>query len=102
MPALQVILVTSWGVVTAVLVVLLIYRSTLSSREEAQIFIDIPEQHHFHLAGAEQPSDHYREQQEIVAKIARLTKPILALAVTSALLILASLGVWAYQGLRKV
>lgn len=98
MPALQAVLVASWGVVTAVLIVLLIYRSTLSSREEDQIFIDSPEQHHFQMAGGESPSTHYQEQQAIVARISRLTKPILALAVASAVLILASLGVWAFQG----
>ena len=102
MQALQVILVTSWGVVTAVLIVLLIYRSTLSSREDDQIFIDTPEQHHFQVMGGETPSAHFQEQQAIVAKIARLMKPILALSVTSAVLILASLGVWAFQSLRKL
>lgn len=101
MPELQAILLTSWGVVTAVLIVLLVYRSTLSSREDDQIFIDSPEQHHFQMAGAETASTHFKEQQEILAKISRLTKPILGLALTSAVLIVASLGVWAYHGLRK-
>lgn len=100
MPTLQAILVTCWGVVTAVLILLLIYRSTLSSREEDQIFIDTPEQHHFQLAGAQAPTTHYQVQQEILAKISRLTKPILALSVAWAVLLVASLGVWVYHGLR--
>jgi beta-lactamase regulating signal transducer with metallopeptidase domain len=88
MEELQVILLTSWGLITAVLIVLLIYRATLSSKEDDQIFIDVAEQHHF------------QEQQVIIAKMSRLTKPILALAVTSAILLLTSAGLWVYGGLR--
>ena len=88
MEALQVILFASWGLVTAVLIVLLIYRATLSSKEDDQIFIDAAEQHHF------------EDQQAIIAKISRLTKPIVALAVTSAALLLTSAGIWVYEGLR--
>jgi len=101
MQEVSMILLASWGVVTAVLVVLLIYRSTLSSQEADQIFIDSPTQHHFQMAGAKAPTTSHQEQQEIVAKIARLTKPILALAVTSAVLLLAGLGVWVVQGIRS-
>jgi hypothetical protein len=86
MEELQVILLTSWGLITAVLIVLLIYRATLSSKEDDQIFIDVAEQHHF------------QEQQAIIAKMSRLTKPILALAVTSAVLLLTSAGIWVYEG----
>jgi hypothetical protein len=88
MEALQVILFASWGLVTAVLIVLLIYRATLSSKEDDQIFID--------------PAEHllFEDQRAIVARISRLTKPILALAVTSAVLLLASAGLWVYGGLR--
>jgi len=99
---LQAILLVSWGVVTAVLIVLLLYRSALSSREDDQIYIDSPEQHHFQMAGAKAPTTHFQEQREIVAKISRLAEPILALAVTSGLLLLASAGIWAYQGIKKL
>lgn len=101
MPELQAILLTSWGAITAALIVLLVYRSVLSSREDDQIFIDTPQQHHFQMVGGEAPTAHYQEQQAILAKVSRLTKPILALAVTSAVLMVAGLGVWFYQGLRK-
>ena len=82
-------LMISWGVITSVLVVLVIYRGTLSSREDDQIFIDAAEQHH------------YQEQQAIIARSVRLTKPIIALTVVSAALLLASAGVWLYQGFKS-
>lgn len=76
----------SWGVITAFLVVLVVYRGTLSSREDDQIFIDDAEQHH------------YQEQLVIIDRISRLTKPIVALGILSGALLLASAGVWIYQG----
>jgi len=83
------LLMISWGVITAALAVLVIYRGTLSSREDDQIFIDAAEQHH------------YQEQVAIIAKMTRLTKPIIALAVLSGILLLASAGVWMYQGFKS-
>ena len=83
------VLMISWGVITAALVVLVVYRGTLSSKEDDQIFIDDAEQHH------------YRDQQVIIERISRLTKPIIALAVVSAALLLASAGVWIYQGYKS-
>jgi len=82
-------LMISWGVITAVLVVLVVYRATLSSKEDDQIFIDAAEQHH------------YQEQLVIIPRITRLTKPIIALAVASGALLLASAGVWIYQGFKS-
>ena len=76
----------SWGVITVVLVALVVYRGMLSSREDDQIFIDAAEQHH------------YQEQVAIIERMSRLTKPIIALAVVSGVLLLASAGVWIYQG----
>jgi beta-lactamase regulating signal transducer with metallopeptidase domain len=79
----------SWGVITAVLAILVIYRGTLASREDDQIFIDAAEKHH------------YDEQQAIIAKMSRLTRPIITLAVISGVLLLASAGVWIYGGLKN-
>jgi hypothetical protein len=80
------LLMISWGVITVVLVALVVYRGILSSREDDQIFIDAAEQHH------------YKEQVAIIERMSRLTKPIIALAVLSGVLLLASAGVWIYQG----
>jgi hypothetical protein len=82
-------LLTSWGAITAVLVILVIYRGMLSAKEDDQIFIDAAEQHH------------YKEQQEIIARISRLARPIIALAVISGVLLLTSAGLWIYQGLKN-
>jgi hypothetical protein len=82
-------LMISWGVITAILAILVIYRGTLSSREDDQIFIDAAEQHH------------YREQQLIIARMSRLTRPIITLAVVSGVLLLASAGVWMYEGFKS-
>ena len=79
----------SWGVTTAVLVILVIYRGTLSSKEDDQIFIAAGEQHH------------YQDQQAVIAKMSRLTKPIIALAVISGVLLLTSAGIWIYEGLKS-
>ena len=88
-PVLLMLLMVSWGVITAVLAILVIYRGTLSSKEDDQIFIDAAEQHH------------YKEQQAIIAKMSRLTKPIIALAVISGVLLLTSAGVWIARGLKS-
>jgi len=80
------LLMISWGVITVVLVALVVYRGMLSSREDDQIFIDAAEQHH------------YKEQVAIIERMSRLTKPIIALAVLSGVLLLASAGIWIYQG----
>jgi hypothetical protein len=88
-PVLLMLFMVSWGVTTAVLVILVVYRGTLSSKEDDQIFIDAAEQHH------------YQDQQAVIAKMSRLTKPIIALAVISGVLLLTSAGLWIYGGLKS-
>jgi len=76
-----------WGIVTAALAIVVIYRGTLSVKEDDQIFIDPAEQHH------------YKEQQVIIAKVSRLKIPIITLSVISGVLLLTSAGIWVYRGL---
>jgi hypothetical protein len=83
------LLMICWGVITVFLVGLVVYRGTLSVREDDQIFIDAAEQHH------------YQEQLVILDRIARLTKPIIALGILSGALLLASAGVWIYEGFKS-
>jgi len=76
-----------WGVVTGALAIVVIYRGTLSVKEDDQIFIDPAEQHH------------YKEQQVIIAKVSGLKIPIITLSVISGVLLLTSAGIWVYRGL---
>jgi hypothetical protein len=78
-------LLIGWGVVTAVLVIALIYRSTLETREEDQIFLD--------AAGDAMAS----EQRALVARIQKLSKPITALVVLSGSLLVVTAGIWLWQ-----
>jgi hypothetical protein len=83
---LLMLLSSSWGVITIVLIGALVYRGILSTREDDQIFIDDAEQHY------------YREQQAIIARMSRLNGPIIALSLVSGILFLTTVGVWIYQG----
>ena len=79
-----------WGALTAVLIVLLIYRSTLTMREDDQLFLDQSESHM------------EKEQQEIIARVQKVTVPVRILGGASGLLILIIAGMWVYEGLTRV
>jgi hypothetical protein len=83
------ILLVAWGVITAVLVCVLIYRSTLENREEDQIFLD--------AAGQSMAN----EQRAIVARIEVLGRPIMALVALSGGLLLVIAGIWLWQGFQS-
>ena len=78
-----------WGVATAIFLILIAWRSVLSSHEDDQIFIDAAEEH---MA---------REQRELVAKIESLSKPLLASGITSGVLLLLIAGMFVYHGLKN-
>jgi Tfp pilus assembly protein PilN len=82
-------LLVTWAVITGVLIILVIYRSILSNREEDQLFLDAAEEH---MA---------REQREVVEKLIRLSRPITALGVLSGVLLLVIAGMWIWEGLRS-
>jgi len=82
-------LLITWAVITCVLIVLVIYRSILSNKEEDQLFLDQAEEH---MA---------KEQREVVAKLIRLSRPITALGVLSGVLLLVIAGMWIWEGLRS-
>ena len=81
-------LLVVWGIVTAVFVILLIWRGVLSSHEDDQIFLDAAEEH---MA---------REQRELVARINTLSRPLLITGILSGVLLLLAGGLWIYEGLR--
>ena len=82
-------LLIAWGVVTAIFLVLIAWRSVLSSHEDDQIFIDAAEEH---MA---------REQRELIKKINMLSRPILTSGITSGVLLLVIAGIFVYHGLKN-
>jgi hypothetical protein len=84
-----IMLLAAWGVVTAILVICVIYRSTLATREEDQIFLDSAEE------------GMANDQRVLVARIEKLSKPITALIVLSSALLTATAGVWLWQAFKS-
>ncbi len=89
MPSIDLLLIV-WGIVTAALVLVVIYRGTLSLHEDDQLFLGESESH---LA---------KEQQELVARLARLTPVVRLLGATSGVLILVIAGLWIWHGLNAM
>jgi hypothetical protein len=79
-----------WGALTAVLVILLIYRSTLAMREDDQLFLSDSESHM------------QIEQQQVIARLNKVNVPVRILGGASGLLILIIAGMWIYEGLSQV
>jgi hypothetical protein len=82
-------LLIAWGVVTAIFLALIAWRSVLSSHEDDQIFIDAAEDH---MA---------KEQRELISKINMLSRPILTSGITSGVLLLLIAGIFVYHGLKN-
>jgi hypothetical protein len=83
-------LLIAWASLTAVLVLLLIYRSTLTMHEDDQLFLDDSEVHM------------QREQEENTRKMQRLTPYVRLFGAASAVLIVAIAALWIYNGLSAV
>ena len=80
---------TVWGVLTGVLAILLIYRSTLTMREDDQLFLD------------DTKSALEQEQAEIMAKVNKLSPFVKVLGAASGLMFLILAGMFIYQGLNN-
>ena len=76
----------SWGVVTVFLVGILIYRGTLSLKEDDQVFLDDTER------------GYMEEQQSILSRMARTRGLIVGLSLASVMLLAVTASVWMYQG----
>ena len=79
-----------WGVLTAILVILLIYRSTLTMREDDQLFLDASESHM------------EKEQIELLAKVNKLSPYVKVLGTASGVMILVIAGMAVYQQMTMV
>jgi uncharacterized membrane-anchored protein YhcB (DUF1043 family) len=82
-------LLTVWGVLTGVLVILLIYRSTLTMQEDDQLFLD------------DTKSALEQEQRELIAKVNKLNPFVKVLGAASGIMFLVIAGMFIYQGLNN-
>jgi hypothetical protein len=82
------LLVVAWGILTGVLIVLLIYRSTLTMHEDDSIFLH------------ETESQMHKDQTEVISKMQKLTPIVKVLGALSGAMILVIAGLFIYQGLN--
>ncbi len=83
-------LLVIWGVFTALLVGLLIYRSVVAMHEDDQLYL------HEGEAGLQ------RDQEHTLGVLKKLTPYIRTLSAISGLLIVVIAGIWLYHGLNRV
>ena len=81
-------LLVAWGVLTGILIILLIYKSTLSMHEDDSIMLNDP------------GSQMQKDQAEVLAKMKKLTPIVRVLGALSGLMIRAIAGMFIYQGLN--
>jgi len=74
-----------WGAITAVLIVLLIYRSTLTMQEDDQLYLSESESHM------------QKQQTEILTRVNKINPVVRLLGAGSVLLFLVVAGMWTYQ-----
>ena len=79
-----------WGVLTAALIALLIYRGTLTMHEDYQLFLSDSQSH---VA---------KEQMEIMARVNKLGPFVKVLGTASAVLILTIAGIAVYQQMTQM
>ena len=82
-------LLVAWGVLTGVLIVLLIYRSTLTMHEDDSIFLHDTE------------SQMHKDQMQVLVKMNRITPIVKVLGALSGAMILVIAGLFVYQGLNS-
>ncbi len=85
-----VMLLILWGVLTTILIVLLIYRSTVTMHEDEQLFLD------------DSSSALAEEQRDLVKRGDKINPLIKAFGGASGALILVIAGIWVYQALTAV
>lgn len=77
------------GVLLAALVVLMIYRNTLEMHEDDQLFL------------AEGESQMAKDQEELQVKMGKIEPMVRWVGAASAVLLLAIVGMWLYEGLNR-
>ncbi len=87
---LMITLAIAWGLVTTVLIVLLIYRGTLTMHEDDQLFLDEAESHM------------QEEQAALLSKIDKLAPFVKATMVGSGALAAILIALLVYDGIQKM
>ncbi len=82
-------MLTVWGVLTGVLVILLIYRGTLTMQEDDQLFLD------------DTKSQMQQDQAELIAKVNKINPFVKVLGAASGIMFLVIAGMFIYQGLNN-
>ena len=78
-----------WGIVTGILIILLIYKSTLTMHEDDSIMLN------------ETESQMQKDHAEVLVKMRKLAPMIKVLGAISGLMILVIAGLFIYQGLNQ-
>ena len=78
-----------WAVITAALIIVLIYRSTLTLHEDDQLFLD------------ESTANIRAEQEALLRRMGKITPVVNILMVLSGLLILVMAGMWVYAQMNR-
>jgi hypothetical protein len=81
-------LLVAWGILTGILIVLLIYKSTLTMHEDDSIFLN------------ETESQMHKDQVEVLAKMKKIGPIVKVLGALSGAMILVIAGLFIYQGLN--
>ena len=79
-----------FGVFAIGLIVLLIYKSTLTMHRDDQLFLDDASSHM------------HEEQTDLLAKVNRLTVPVRVFSIGSGVFLLVLVAMWLYQKLNAV
>ncbi len=82
-------LLVAWGILTGILIILLIYKSTLTMHEDDSIFLN------------ESESQMHKDQVEVLAKMKKITPIVKVLGALSGAMILVIAGLFIYQGLNN-
>ena len=83
-------LIVVWAVITVALILVLIYRSTLSMHEDDQLFLD------------DSTSNLRAEQEELLSKMRKVTPVVRILGAASGVLILVIAGMALWQRMNTV
>ena len=78
-----------WAVITAALIIVLIYRSTLSMHEDDQLFLD------------ESTANIRAEQEALLRRMNKITPIVRILGALSGVLILVIAGIWVYGQINR-